>query len=159
MTIIFDVLLYLAVGSFHWWWTQNLAFFGMSPDFIFAAALCAAIIAGPVKGAVWCFFLGLYADMLGTGMLGGYALTYTLLVYGVYFLKRHFDMLNPFSQLVAALLLSWLCMFFYQMLNLAFSRVNPLDLKNFLAVPFFNALAAPALFQVFFRLKRRTGVL
>ena len=159
MSIIFEVILYLAVGTFHWWWTQNLSFSGISPDFIFAAALCAAIIAGPVKGAAWGFFLGLYADMLGSGLLGGYALTYTLLAYGVYVLKRHFDMLNPFSQLVSALFLSLLCMLFYQVLSLSFSRLNPLYLKNFLVVPFFNAIAVPVVFQVFYWFKRRTGVL
>ncbi|OGR68893.1 MAG: rod shape-determining protein MreD [Elusimicrobia bacterium GWC2_61_19] len=159
MTIIMEVLVYLATGSLYWWWTQNLTFFGLAPNLLFAAALCAAILAGPVKGIAWGFFLGLYADMLGSSLFGGYALTYSLLAYAVYVMKRHFDMASPFSQLVAALALSWVCMFFYQGLSLAFARINPLGLKIFLAEPFLNALAVPVVFQVFYLLKRRSGVI
>ena len=97
--------------------------------------------------------------MLGSSLFGGYALTYSLLAYAVYVMKRHFDMASPFSQLVAALALSWVCMFFYQGLSLAFARINPLGLKIFLAEPFLNALAVPVVFQVFYLLKRRSGVI
>ncbi|MBI4351044.1 MAG: rod shape-determining protein MreD [Elusimicrobia bacterium] len=159
MAFVLELFLYLASGTFYWWWTQNLAFFGLAPNFIFAAALSAAILAGPVKAVAWGFFLGIYADMLGVGMFGGYALTYSLMAYAVYVVKRHFDMDSFFSQLVAALSLSWLAMLFYQGLTLVFSRINPTGLKLFLAEPFLNALAVPAVFQVFYRLKRRTGIL
>ncbi|OGR42721.1 MAG: rod shape-determining protein MreD [Elusimicrobia bacterium GWA2_61_42] len=159
MSIILEVFIYLATGSFYWWWTQNLTVFALAPNLIFAAALCAAILAGPVKAVAWGFFLGLYADMLGASMFGGYALTYSLMAYAVYVLKRHFDMASPFSQLVAALVLSWACMLFYQALSLSFSSINPTGLKIFLVEPFLNALAVPVLFQVFYWFKRRTGVL
>jgi rod shape-determining protein MreD len=159
MAIILEVLLYLASGTFYWWWTQNLAFFGLAPDFIFAAALSAAILAGPVKAVAWGFFLGLYADILGVSAFGGYALTYSLMAYAVYVVKRHFDMDSFFSQLVAALSLSWISMLFYQGLSLVFFRINPTSLKIFLTEPFLNALAVPAVFQVFYWLKRRTGIL
>ncbi len=159
MTFIFEVLLYLASGSFYWWWTQNLAFFGLAPNFIFAAALSAAILAGPVKAVAWGFFLGLYADMLGVSVLGGYALTYSVMAYAVYVVKRHFDMDSFFSQLVAALSLSWLSMLFYQCLGLVFLGLRPAGIKIFLAEPFLNALAVPVVFQVFYRLKRRLDIL
>ncbi len=159
MTILIEALIYLASGAFYWWWTQNLTFFGLAPDIIFAAALCAAILAGPVKAVAWGFFLGLYADVLGANIFGGYALTYTLMAYGVHVMKRHFDMDGAFSQLVAALSFSWLCMFFYQALNVVFSGTSPLGLKILLAEPLLNALAVPVVFQVFYRLKRRFRVL
>ena len=159
MSIIFEIIVYLGIGSFYWWWSQNLTIFGLAPNLIFAAALCASILAGPVKAVAWGFFLGLYADMLGSDIFGGYALTYTLMAYGVYIIKRHFDMDSPFSQLVAALALSWLSMFFYQGLGITFSRPTHLDLRIFLAEPFLNALAVPVLFQVFYRLKRGLNVL
>lgn len=159
MSVILEFLLYLGSGAAYWWWTQNLTFYGLAPNLLFAAALSAAILAGPVKAIAWGFFLGLYADMLGANMFGGYALTYSLLAYAVHTLKRHFDLAGLFSQLVAALALSWVCMFFYQGLSLAFSRLNPLELKIFLVEPFLNALAVPVVFQVFCGLKRRTGVL
>ena len=159
MSILLEVAVYLAVGAGYWWWAQNLAFFGLVPNFVFASALCAAILAGPVKGIAWGFFLGLYADILGSNMFGANALTYTLMAYTVYVVKRHFDLDSPFSQLVAALSLSWLCMLFYRGLGLVFSSQSPMDLRGFLAEPFLNALAVPVLFQVFYRLKRRFDVL
>ena len=159
MTFIIEILLYLASGLFYWWWTQNLVFFGLAPNFIFAAALSAAILAGPVKAVAWGFFLGLYADMLGVGALGGYALTYSLMAYAVYVVKRHFDMDSFFSQLVAALSLSWLCLLFYQCLSLVFFGLSPAGVKVFLTEPFLNALAVPVVFQVFYRLKRRFEIL
>ncbi|MCX5792707.1 MAG: rod shape-determining protein MreD [Elusimicrobia bacterium] len=159
MSIILELAVYLAVGAGYWWWAQNLAFFGLVPNLVFAAALCAAILAGPVKGIAWGFFLGLYADILGTSMFGANALTYTLMAYTVYVVKRHFDLDSPFSQVVAALSLSWFCMLFYRGLGLVFSSPNPMDLRVFLAEPFLNALAVPVMFQIFYRLKRRFGVL
>ena len=159
MSIILEVALYLAIGAGYWWWGQNLAFFGLVPNLVFAAALCAAILAGPVKAIAWGFFLGLYADILGSNMFGANALTYTILAYAVYVVKRHFDMDSPFSQLVAALSLSWISMLFYLGLGIIFSSPVALDLRVFLAEPFFNALAVPVMFQAFYRLKRRFGVL
>jgi rod shape-determining protein MreD len=159
MSIIFEVVVYAAVGAGYWWWAQNLAFFGLVPNLVYASALCAAILAGPVKGIAWCFFLGLYADILGSSLFGANALTYTIMGYSVYVVKRHFDMDSAFSQLVAALSFSWICMLFYQGLGIVFSRPVTLDLRVFLAEPFLNALAVPVLFQIFIRLKRRLGVL
>jgi rod shape-determining protein MreD len=159
MSIIIEVILYIVTGSFYWWWTQNLSFYGLAPDLLFSAALCAAILAGPVKAVAWGFFLGLYADMLGSNMLGGYALTYSLMAYGVHALKHHFDMSSFFPQVVAAVSLSWGSMLFYQTLSLAFARINPMGLRIFLVVPFLNALAVPVLFQVFYVMKRRFDVL
>lgn len=159
MSLIMELFAYLATGAFYWWWAENLSFYGLAPNFIFAAALAAAILAGPVKGIAWGFFLGLYADMLGAGPLGGYALTYTLMAYVVHLVKRQFDMDSFFSQLVASLSLSWVCMLFYMGLSLAFARINPTGLKIFLAEPFLNALAVPIVFQVFYQAKRRFGIL
>ena len=81
------------------------------------------------------------------------------MAYAVYVVKRHFDMDSLFSQLVAALSLSWLCMLFYQGLSLSFFKINPIGIKIFLAEPFLNALAVPVVFQVFYQLKRRFEIL
>ena len=159
MSLVLEAFLYLASGGAYWWWTQNLAFFGLAPNLIFAAALSAAILSGPVKGIAWGFMLGLYADMLGSGVFGGWALVYSLMAYAVYVVKRHFDMASPFSQLVAAVALSWVSLLFYQGLSLIFSSINPTGLKIFLVEPFLNALAVPVVFQVFYWFKRRAGIL
>ena len=159
MSLLIELALYLATGAAYWWWTQNLTVFGLAPNLLFAAALCAAILSGPVKAVAWGFFAGLYADMLGSGALGGWSLTWSLMAYGVHALKRHFDMSSPFSQLVAAPALSWACLLFYQGLSLVFGRVSPVGVKIFLAEPFLNALAVPVVFRVFYGLKRRYGAL
>lgn len=159
MSVLLELAVYLSAGAGYWWLSQNLAVFGLVPNLLFACALCAAILAGPVKGIAWGFFLGLYMDLLGSELFGAYALTYTLLAYSVHVVKRHFDMDSAFSQLVAALSFSWLAMLFHQGLAVVFSRPGGLNLKVFLAEPFLNALAVPVLFQALRGLKRRTGVL
>ena len=154
-----DALLYLLTGVFYWWWTGHLSIFGTAPNFIFLACLGAAVMAPPVKALAYGFFFGVYMDLLGTNMFGAYALTYTLLVYSVYLMKRHFDMNAPFSQIITALIMSLVCMLFYQGLSLAMAEINPLSPKNFLTEPFLNAAAAPVVFYVFSRLKRKFNIL
>ena len=154
-----DVLLYFLTGAFYWWWTGHLSIFGTAPNFIFLAALCVAIITSPIKALAYGFFFGVYMDLLGTNMFGAYALTYTLLVYGIHSMKRHFDMAAPFSQIITALVMSLVCMLFYQGLSLAMAKINPLSLKNFMTEPFLNAAAAPFVFFMFSRLKRKFDIL
>ncbi len=159
MSLVLELFIYLSVGAGYWWLSQNLTIFGLVPNLLFACALCAAILAGPVKGIAWGFMLGLYMDLLGSDMFGAYALTFTVMAYTVHVVRRHFDMDSAFSQLVAALSLSWISMLFYQGLAIVFSRPGNLNLRVFLAEPFLNALAVPVLFQVLYGLKRRFGVL
>jgi rod shape-determining protein MreD len=159
MSILVEVFLYLGTGAAYWWWTQNFTVYGLAPNLIFAAALCAGHHARPGKANPGGFLQGLYADMLGVSAFGAYALTYSLMAYVVYVVKRQFDMDSFFSQLVAAVSLSWISMLFYMGLSLVFARFNPTGLKIFLAEPFLNALAVPVVFQLFYQAKRRTGAL
>ncbi|OGS54153.1 MAG: rod shape-determining protein MreD [Elusimicrobia bacterium RIFOXYB2_FULL_62_6] len=159
MTIIGDILLYLLTGAVYWWWTANLTVFGLSPNIIFMAALAAAILARPVKAMAYGFLFGLFLDLLGSGVFGAYALTYTLMAYGVYILKRHFDLIGGFSQIIAALTLSVLTMLLDQSLSLIFAKLNPLELKAFLVEPFLNAALTPFVVYLFSQLKKGFGVL
>lgn len=159
MGIIGDLLLYLLTGLVHWWWTSNLAFFGVAPNIVFVAALAAAIIARPAKAIAYCFFSGIYLDLLGSNLFGAYALTYTLMAYGIYLMKRHLDLVAPFSQIIAALSLTLATMLFHQALCLALAEINPLQLKNFLVEPFLNAVLAPIAFHLFVQFKRRFNLL
>ncbi|MFA6433467.1 MAG: rod shape-determining protein MreD [Elusimicrobiales bacterium] len=159
MSVIGDILLYFFTGVLYWWWTANLSVFGLAPDLIFTAALAAAIIARPVKALIYCFSFGICLDMLGSNLFGGYALTYTLMAYGIYIMKRHLDLVSPFSQVVAALTLTVVSMLFYQGLSLTLAKINPLQLKAFLVEPFLNALLAPVVFYFFTQLKRRFDLL
>jgi len=159
MGIIGDLLLYLLTGLIHWWWTANLSFFGVAPNIIFIAALSAAIIARPAKAIAYCFFFGIYLDLLGSNLFGAYALTYTLMAYGIYMMKRHLDLVGPFSQIIAALSLTLVTMLFYQALCLTLAKINPLQLKAFLVEPFLNAILAPIVFYIFVQLKKRFHLL
>ncbi len=159
MSLIGDMLLYLLTGLLHWWWTANLSVFGVAPNLIFTAALACAIIARPVKAVTICFFFGIYLDLLSSNLFGAYALTYTIMAYGVHLLKRHIDLVSAFSQIVSALVLTAATMVFYQALLLALAKINPLQLKSFLVEPFLNALIAPVVFYLFTQLKRRFNLL
>jgi rod shape-determining protein MreD len=159
MGMIGDLLLYLLIGLIHWWWTANLSFFGVAPNLIFLAAMSAAIITRPAKAIAYCFFFGIYLDLLGSNLFGAYALTYTLMAYCIYMMKRHLDLIGPFSQIIAALSLTLVTMLFYQALSLTLSRINPLQLKAFLVEPFLNAILAPIVFYIFVQLKRRYHIL
>ncbi|HBB67772.1 MAG: rod shape-determining protein MreD [Elusimicrobia bacterium GWA2_56_46] len=159
MIIMGDILLYALTGIVYWWWTANLSVFGVAPNLIFIAALSAAIIARPAKALAYCFFFGLYLDFLGASLFGAYALIYTLMAYGIYMMKRHLDLVGSFSQVVAALILTPVIMFFYQGLSLTLGRINPLQLKGLLIEPFLNALLAPLMFHFFAQLKKRSGIL
>ena len=159
MSLIGDILLYLLTGLIYWWWAANLSIFGVVPNIIFTAALSAAIIARPVKALAYCFFFGIYLDLLGSNLFGAYALTYTLMAYGIYIMKRHLDLVSPFSQVIAALALTVLSMLFYQGLSLTLAKINPLQLKAFLAEPFLNAILTPIMFYFFAQLKRRFSIL
>ena len=159
MSFIGDLLLYLLAGLVHWWWTSNLSVFGVAPNIVFAAALSAAIIARPAKALAYCFFFGIYLDMLGSNLFGAYALTYTLMAYGIYIMKRHLDLVSPFSQVIAAFTLTMISTLFYQGLSLTLAKINPLQLKAFLIEPFLNALLAPVVFYFFAQFKRRFDLL
>ena len=154
-----DLLLYLLTGLIHWWWTANLSFFGVAPNILFVAALSAAIIARPAKAIAYCFFFGIYLDLLGSNLFGAYALTYTLMAYGVSMMKRHLDLVGPFSQVIAALALTLVTMLFYQALSLTLAKINPLQLKAFLVEPFLNAILAPIAFYIFVQFKKRFHLL
>ena len=159
MRITGNILLYLLIGSIHWWWTTNLSVFGTAPNMIFAAALSSAIISRPVKAIAFCFFFGIFLDLLGANLFGAYALIYTLMAYGVYLLKRHIDLAGSFPQVAAAMILTVVTMLLYQALSLSLAKVGPLQLKAFLVEPFLNALIAPIVFSFFSQLKKRFDLL
>ena len=159
MSVIGDILLCVLTGIISWWWTANLSVFGVAPNIVFLAALSVAIISRPPKAIAYCFFLGVYLDLLGSNLFGAYALTYTLMAYGVYIVKRNLDLVSPFSQVIAALSLTPVIMLFYLALSLTLADINPLQLKTFLVEPFLNALLAPVVFYFFAQLRRRFGLL
>lgn len=157
MSFLYGALIYLFTCTFYWWWSSNLSFFGVSPNFVFAAVIAVSVMASPVRSMTYAFFFGLYMDMLSTSLFGAYALVYTLVSYAVHFMKRHFDLVSPFSQGIIALVMSPLAALAYGALSLAMAKINPFGLKALLLEPLLNALVLPFVFGALVAVRRKTG--
>lgn len=120
MTIIRQLVIYFAVIIFHWWWGTHWTVDGIAPNIVFVGVMCAAVLYGPVSSHAFGFCWGLYLDILGTSLFGGYALTFTLLVYTVRWFCRQMEIVGPFSHAVMAWIMSVAGMLFYQLLALIF---------------------------------------
>jgi len=59
----------------------QIAVFGVVPNFIFLVVVTLALVEGPVAGGVCGFVGGLLFDLLGTSVVGPYALVLTLVGY------------------------------------------------------------------------------
>jgi rod shape-determining protein MreD len=59
-----------------------LAVFGVVPNFLFLVVVTLALTEGPVAGGVSGFIAGLMFDLLGTSVVGPYALVLTVVGYG-----------------------------------------------------------------------------
>jgi rod shape-determining protein MreD len=59
----------------------NLAVFGVVPNLIFLVVVTLALAEGPVAGAVSGFMGGLLFDLIGTTVVGPYALVFTVVGY------------------------------------------------------------------------------
>lgn len=148
MTFIKDVFLFLLMATAHWWLHWSFPMGGLAPNLLFASALAFAVIGGPVRGIALPFIFGLYADVLGAGLAGSWALIYTLVGYAVQVAKRHFDLDSPFSQAAAALVLSLLSLAAYQAAYMVIGGTSPLPLKSLLVEPVISALVVPPVFAV-----------
>lgn len=155
MTTLRDLFFFLLICAGHWWLHWAFPMGGLAPNLLFASAFAAAVTGGPVRGIALPFFFGLYADLLGAGAAGSWALIYTLIGYTVQVMKRHFDLGSPFSQAAAALVLSLLSLFAYQSAYLAVSGMSPLPLKVLLLEPLITALTVPPVFLLACRFSRR----
>lgn len=59
----------------------QIAVFGVVPNFIFLVVVTLALVKGPVAGGISGFIGGLLFDLLGTAVVGPYALVLTLVGY------------------------------------------------------------------------------
>jgi rod shape-determining protein MreD len=147
VTFLKDAAFFLVMSAAHWWLHWSFPMGGLSPNLLFAAALSSAILGGPVRGIAWPFLFGLYADILGAGLAGSWALLYTLIGYAVQVMKRHFDLGGPFSQAAAALVLSLMSLAAYQFAYMAIGGISPLPVRSILLEPAISALTAPLVFH------------
>jgi rod shape-determining protein MreD len=146
VTFLKDAGFFLVLSAAHWWLHWSFPMGGLAPNLLFAAAFSCAVIGGPVRGIALPFFFGLYADVLGAGLAGSWALIFTLMGYAVQVMKRHFDLDNPFSQSAAALVLSLLSLAAYQSAYMTMGGLSPLPLRSMLLEPPISALTVPFVF-------------
>lgn len=146
MIFLKDAVFFLVMSVAHWWLHWSFPMGGLAPNLLFAAALSCAVIGGPVRGIAWPFLFGLYADVLGAGLAGSWALIYSLLGYVIQVVKRHFDLNSPFSQSAAAIVLSFASLAAYQSAYMVIGGVSPLPIRSMLLEPFISALTVPFVF-------------
>lgn len=146
MTFLRDAAFFLVASAAHWWLHWSFPLGGLAPNLLFAAAMSCAVLGGPVRGIAWPFLFGLYADLLGSGLAGSWALSYTLIGYVIQVMKRHFDLNSPFSQAAAALVLSLLSLAAYQSAYMIIGGVSPIPLRAMLLEPLISALTVPIVF-------------
>ncbi len=155
MTLLRDSAFFLFFSAAHWWLHWAFPLGGLAPNLLFAAALSSAVVGGPVRGIAWPFLFGLYADILGSGLAGSWALLYTLIGYAVQVMKRHFDLGSALSQAAAALALSLFSLAAYQSAYLSIGGLSPLPLRSILLEPLISALTVPPVFAAARRACRR----
>ncbi len=159
MKFIGNIFVFIIVSVAYWLFSNHFSFFHIAPNMLFTAAISLAILLKPVTALSFCFFWGLYMDMMGINAFGAYALIYTLMCYAVHISKKRFDFDMPIPQIVLVFILSVLVFLFHQMLSLIFTDVNPLRLKVLFVEPLVNSLLMPFVFAIFHYLKRKLKIL
>lgn len=157
MSFLRQLIVYLCAVSIHWWWTFHWAVHGVSPNIVLVSAMCVSALCNPFTGHAFSFMAGLYLDMLGTSLFGGYALTFTMTAYAIQWFKRHMDVVSPFSQSTMAWTMSVAGILFYQIVALVF--LHKLAWRGwgvFIFEPLLNALITPPVFIVFRTLRKKS---
>ena len=159
MNLFANIFLYIIVSGFYWWFGNNFSLFSIVPNILLMAAIASAIIARPLTALSFCFFWGLYMDVLGSDAFGAYALVYTLMGYAIHVMKKHFDFDSLAPQVILSFSLSILTFLFYQALSVIFSNISPMQWRVLLIDPFITALLMPVIFIIFRCLKRKLSCL
>ncbi|PIS46840.1 MAG: rod shape-determining protein MreD [Elusimicrobia bacterium CG08_land_8_20_14_0_20_51_18] len=150
-----DIFFYFLACTLYWWWSANFSFFGISPDFVFIAAFSASVIAGPFKGLLMSFLLGLFMDAYSWGAFGLYAFFYSLLSYGVYRLKFKIDLTSSFSRVISCLILNYIFLAAYQFVSFMIFKNSVVLYKIMLFQPVFTAVFLELTFGFVYRIKER----
>ena len=156
---VFGLMAYFAVCAAHWWFSGFISVFEVKLDIVFMSCLAVAMVSGPFSAFSWCFFAGLYADILGSGSLGAYALVYTLICYGVFFMRKHFDFNSFIPQIVLTFAFSIVYFILYQILSAIFIGVEPMKLRELFISPVLNAIVLPTVFSLFYPIMKRLAVI
>ncbi len=159
MKIFGNIFVFIFVSMVYWLFTNTFSFVPIAPNILFTSVVSLAILLNPIAALTFCFFLGLYADMMGVHAFGAYALIYTLICYAVHISKKRFDFDMPIPQIILVFGLSVLVFLCHQLLSLIFTDINPLQLKSLLIEPVINSLLIPFVFAIFYYLRRKLKIL
>ncbi len=140
---------FIFISVLYWLFANNFPFPSLAASLLFTSAISLAILLTPATALTFCFFWGLYADMMGINAFGAYALIYTLLCYAVHISKKRFDFDMPIPQMILVFILSVLSFLFYQFLSLIFTNISPLPLKSLFMEPIINSVLMPFVFACF----------
>ncbi len=155
MTLIRWVLVYCAAVLLHWWWTAHLTVLGVSPNILLVISMCAAALCGPFAAHAFAFFSGMYLDLMGTELFGGYAFVFTVLAYAVNWFRRHMDVVSPFSQAIMVWVMSIGGILIYQFVSVLFIHHPARMGIGFIFIePAFNAALAPVIFVILKTLRK-----
>lgn len=92
---------------------------GVAPNLVLAAVVCWAALRGPVPGAAWAFYGGLWLDLLSSRPLGMHALALLLAVVACVLVGAAFDR----DTIVLPLVLSAIATLIFQAVLLIFGGV------------------------------------
>ena len=144
MSILRRVALFLAAALLQWWWSTNLAFWGLTPQILLAVTVALAARLGPNTGMVYGFLWGLFLDVLRPELFGGNAFALMLVGYGTGALRRQMDVVDLMSQYVIVLLMTWGYFLLYGLLAAIFVKSFAwVGWPAFLCDPFYNCLFVP----------------
>ena len=159
MKLFGNIFVFIFVGMVYWLFANNFSFLSIAPNILFTSAVSLAILLSPITALTFCFFWGLYVDMMGVHAFGAYALIYTLICYAVHISKKRFDFDMPIPQIILVFGLSVLAFLCHQLLSLIFTDINPLQLKSLFIESVVNALLIPFVFAIFYYLRRKLKIL
>ena len=143
-------ILFVLMSILHW---VGVSFMGIfRPDVMFIFAMALAVCALPLEGYLFIFLSGLFLDFWGSSLFGGYALTFCLIAYIVYFLRDRMNFENIISQVFLIFVLSLLAGLVYGLISYIFSGIYIADsFVDMLRKALFDAIFAPIIFFIVFR--------
>ena len=107
MTSLRATALFVAAMFIQWWWNTHLAYWGITPQILFALSILVASRRGPTTAMPLAWIWGLYADTLRADLFGANALLYTLAAYLAGTVRRQMDLRSVGPLTVMVFILSW----------------------------------------------------
>lgn len=101
-----NIFIFIFITILYWLFANDFLFVPIASNILFTSAISLAILLNPVTALSFCFFWGLYSDIMGVNAFGAYALIYTLICYAVHVSKKSFDFDMPIPQMILVFVLS-----------------------------------------------------